>query len=69
MRNCTTCQYSVEKPAMEGGGNECRRNPPQASVLMSNQGMAIVSAFPPVTENMFCACYEKINKQIEGELQ
>ena len=57
MRNCTNCQYAVKKPQLEGGGLECRRNPPQASVLMSNQGMAIVSAFPPVTDKMLCSDY------------
>lgn len=56
--NCPDCVHVREKAKLEGGGFECRVNPPQVLCVPTPQGLQIMSMFPPVNENMSCALFE-----------
>ena len=61
---CETCIHVHEKSRLDGGGLECRFNPPQAFPIQTQQGFGIMSAFPPVQPVMSCGAYEA---DIDGE--
>lgn len=56
--NCTLCINVHEKAKLDGGGFECRFEPPKVIVLHQQQGIQVVSMFPPVNEKMSCAMFE-----------
>lgn len=60
MPSCDDCQFCAERPANPNNLGaprelECRRNPPQLAMAMTQHGPFVISGFPTVTTSMLCA--------------
>lgn len=60
--SCANCIYVHEKKKLEGGGFECRFEPPQVVAIHQAQGVQLISMFPPVNETMGCSMFEGDNE-------
>lgn len=51
---CINCKFSIEKPAMQGGGLECRKNPPSVLAIVASNQAQIITVQPAVEPNYYC---------------
>lgn len=57
--NCSNCKFALDKPAMQGGGLECRRNPPLVIAIVVGNQAQIISVQPTVTEDFYCGEFQE----------
>lgn len=55
---CNNCKFALEKTAMQGGGLECRRNPPHVLAIVAGNQAQIISVQPTVTADFHCGEFQ-----------
>ena len=67
--NCLNCRYAVPVESQPGNAQiigqkqaQCRRMPPTACAVPTPQGIAMLSAWPIVNEQMYCSEFDSENE-------